>query len=120
MEYQELIEFIGRSIEVAGVAVIVLGAVVATISFVRDWLKSDEILNPYKIYRENLGRAILLGLEFLLAGDIIRSVAVQPTFVSVGILAIIVLIRSFLAVELEMEIDGKWPWQPSREKHKQE
>lgn len=112
MSYQELIEFIGRCIEVAGVAVIVFGALLATGSFIRDWFKSEQILNPYKIYRENLGRAILLGLEFLLAGDIIRSVAVQPTFISVGILSIIVGIRSFLAVEVEMAIDGKWPWQP--------
>lgn len=120
MSYQELIEFIGRAIEIVGVGVIVFGALLATVSFLKNWFKTDEILNSYKVYRENLGRAILLGLEFLLAGDIIRSVAVQPTFVSVGILAIIVIIRSFLAVELEMEIDGKWPWQSSRDRHKQD
>lgn len=120
MSYQELVEFIGRAIEIVGVGVIVFGALLATVSFLKNWFKTDEILHSYKVFRENLGRAILLGLEFLLAGDIIRSVAVQPTFVSVGILAIIVIIRSFLAVELEMEIDGKWPWQPSRDRHKQD
>ena len=62
-------------------------------------------------FRQGLGRAILLGLEFLVAGDIIRTVGVSPTFTSVGVLAIIVLIRTFLSFELELEIDGRWPWQ---------
>lgn len=120
MAYKDLIEIISRIIEISGIAIIVCGGIMATIVFVHAWFKTDEILQTFKTYRENLGRAILLGLEFLLAGDIIRSVAVQPTLISVGILAIIVVIRSFLAIELEMEIEGKWPWQHGKEKHKQE
>jgi hypothetical protein len=65
----------------------------------------------YVRYRRALGRAILLGLEFLVAGDIIRTVAISPTFTSLGILAIIVAIRTFLSTELELEIEGRWPWQ---------
>ncbi len=61
--------------------------------------------------RSRLGRAILLGLELLVAGDIIRTVAVTPTFTSVGVLAIIVAIRTFLSFTLEVEIAGRWPWQ---------
>jgi len=68
-------------------------------------------LNFYRSYRQLLGRSILLGLELLVAADIIRTVAVTPTFVSVGVLAIIVLIRTFLSFSLELEITGRWPWQ---------
>ena len=66
----------------------------------------------YRDCRQSLGRAILLGLEFLVAGDIIRTVAIAPTFTSVGVLGIIVLIRTFLSATLTVEIEGRWPWQP--------
>ncbi|NYI96980.1 DUF1622 domain-containing protein [Streptomonospora nanhaiensis] len=65
----------------------------------------------YRPYRQGLGRAILLGLELLVAADIIRTVAVAPTFRSVGVLAGIVLIRTFLSFSLEVELEGRWPWQ---------
>lgn len=68
-------------------------------------------LGFYRSYRQLLGRSILLGLELLVAADIIRTVAVTPTFASVGVLAIIVLIRTFLSFSLELEITGRWPWQ---------
>ena len=70
-----------------------------------------EKLSFYRSYRQLLGRSILLGLELLVAADIIRTVAVTPTFVSVGVLAVIVLIRTFLSFSLELEITGRWPWQ---------
>ena len=72
-------------------------------------------LSVYRSYRQLLGRSILLGLELLVAADIIRTVAVTPTFESVGVLAIIVLIRTFLSFSLELEITGRWPWQTQRE-----
>ncbi|MFF3916981.1 DUF1622 domain-containing protein [Streptomyces sp. NPDC001852] len=65
----------------------------------------------YRGYRRRVGRSILLGLEFLVAGDIIRTVAVAPTYASVGVLAVIVGIRTFLSFSLELEITGQWPWQ---------
>jgi uncharacterized membrane protein len=65
----------------------------------------------YRQYRGDLGRAILLGLEFLVAADIIGTVAVDPTFRSLGVLGLIVLIRTFLSFALEVEIQGRWPWQ---------
>ncbi len=71
----------------------------------------SEPLSVYRSYRQLLGRSILLGLELLVAADIIRTVAVTPTFESVGVLAIIVLIRTFLSFSLELEITGRWPWQ---------
>ncbi|SIR64890.1 Protein of unknown function [Microbacterium sp. RURRCA19A] len=65
----------------------------------------------YSRFRRFLGRSILLGLELLVAADIIRTVAVTPTLASVGVLAAIVLIRTFLSWSLELEITGRWPWQ---------
>lgn len=111
MEYREIIELIGRAVEITGVFIIVTGIFLATIIFAYQWFKARRILDEYRAYRRHLGRSILLGLEFLVAGDIISSIAVPPTLTSVFVLAIIVLIRSFLAIELEMEIEGKWPWQ---------
>ena len=71
--------------------------------------------DPYKQLRSNLGRSILLGLELLVAGDIINTVAVEPTLASLAVLAGIVLIRTFLSVSLEVEIEGRWPWQSASE-----
>ena len=65
----------------------------------------------YRRFRQQLGRTILLGLELLVVGDIVRTVAAQPTLTSVAILAIIVLIRTFLSFSLEVELTGRWPWQ---------
>jgi uncharacterized membrane protein len=65
----------------------------------------------YRALRANLGRAILLGLEFLVAADIIGTVAIEPSFRSLGVLALIVAIRTFLSFSLELEISGRWPWQ---------
>jgi len=67
----------------------------------------------YRIVRTVFGRSILLGLEFLVAADIIRTVAVQPSLQNVAVLGLIVLIRTFLSFSLEVEIDGRWPWQPA-------
>lgn len=100
----------------AGVAVMVTGAVVSIPMALRGFQprrrpEGSEPLSVYRSYRQLLGRSILLGLELLVAADIIRTVAVTPTFESVGVLAIIVLIRTFLSFSLELEITGRWPWQ---------
>ncbi|MBG6192406.1 putative membrane protein [Arthrobacter sp. CAN_A212] len=112
MDLQNVVEIIGTGIEVAGVLVIVAGMLVATLLAAAALMKRKE-RDIYDTYRRRLGRSILLGLEFLVAGDIIRTVAVTPTFYSVGVLALIVLIRTFLSFSLELEITGKWPWQKS-------
>jgi uncharacterized membrane protein len=111
IEFVPIIELCGRIMEVAGVAIIVVGAIVATIVYLRDVQRGVAQPIRFRNYRQAIGRAILLGLEFLVGGDIIRSVAVEPTFQSVGVLAIIVLIRTFLSLELELETEGRWPWQ---------
>jgi uncharacterized membrane protein len=109
MSFSDVVEFAGKCIDGAGVAVIVAGSVIAS-GFYLLRPRPDE-LAAFRLYRQRLGRVILLGLEFLVAGDIIRTVAISPTFRSVGILAVIVLIRSFLSFTLELEISGRWPWQ---------
>jgi uncharacterized membrane protein len=111
MPIEDLISLVSRAVEVAGIAVIVLGAVIATIVFLMHLRPSAGIPDSYRAYRQSIGRAILLGLELLVAADIIRTVAISPTFASVGVLAAIVLIRTFLSFTLELEISGRWPWQ---------
>lgn len=111
MEFGDIVELVGKGMDGAGVGVTVVGAIIATVVFLGRLRGGVSIDDPYRQYRKAIGRAILLGLEFLVAGDIIRTVAIAPTFRSVGILAIIVGIRTFLSLELELEIDGHWPWQ---------
>lgn len=110
MDIFSIVNTFGLVLDLLGVIVMVLGVFVCTILFVSKWAHDGSIQPSYKAYRRNMGRVILIGLEILVAGDIIRSVAGQPTFTSVGILAIIVLVRSFLSITFEMEVDGKWPW----------
>ena len=112
MEFQEIVDLVGRSVDAVGVAVIVLGALLATGVAGRQLIRREG--SVYVDYRRRLGRSILLGLEFLVAADIIGTVAVAPTFESVGVLAIIVAIRTLLSFTLELEITGRWPWQHER------
>lgn len=113
MDFEAVVRAIGTAIDVAGVMVIVIGAVLATARFTARVLRGDSTTAAYRHFRQGLGRAILLGLEFLVAGDIIRTVAISPTFTSVGVLAGIVAIRTFLSFSLEVELEGRWPWQPA-------
>lgn len=106
---------VAKGIEIVGICIIVLGAFLASAVFLRDWIRDRTFLQSYRRYRERLGQAILLGLEFLVAADIIGTVAVDPTFRNVGILGAIVAIRTFLSFALEVEIQGRWPWQQSKD-----
>lgn len=109
MEFQDAMELVGKVVDVAGVAIVVLGVSYASVVGVARLTR--RLTNVYESYRRLLGRSILLGLEFLVAADIIRTVAVTPTFRSVGVLALVVVIRTFLSFSLELEITGRWPWQ---------
>jgi uncharacterized membrane protein len=108
--FKQAMDTTGTAVDGAGVIVIVFGALVATLLFLVR-VRNQRPANEYRNYRQNLGRAILLGLELLVAGDIIRTVAVEPTLEQVGVLALIVLIRTFLSFSLEVELEGKLPWQ---------
>jgi Predicted membrane protein len=113
MEYfRHIMEIVGTSVDGVGVFIVAAGMVVATVrlvSLLRD--RPHDTGDYYSLYRQDVGRAILLGLEFLIAGDIIRTVVVAPTLQNVVVLGLIVLIRTFLSLSLQLEIEGKLPWQ---------
>ncbi len=106
---------IAVAIEIMGIAVIAKGAVTASLAFVRDWFGALEALGACYDHRILMGQAILLGLEYLVAADIIRTVAVRPTFQNVGVLGAIVGIRTFLSFALEIEIEGRLPWRSAND-----
>lgn len=109
IEFGQIIEATGEVIDILGVIAIVVGVLYAIVDA---GLRGLRRLSPvYTRFRRVLGRAILLGLELLVAADIIKTVAVTPTLDSVAVLAVIVLIRTFLSWSLELEISGRWPWQ---------
>ena len=105
------LRWIATGIEITGVAIIVIGAAAATAVFAYTGLLTEGWPAAFRLYRANLGRGILLGLELLVAADIIGTVAVTPSFQNLAVLALIVLIRTFLSFSLEVEIEGRWPWQ---------
>lgn len=115
MELEAIIEAIGLAIDVLGTAVIIGGAVLATILVIARIRSGAPFEEAYGFYRRALGRAIILGLEFMVAGDIIRTVVVAPTIESVAVLGVIVLIRTFLSFSLEIELQGRLPWRRARE-----
>ena len=107
--FQTTMEQIGMTVDAVSVAVIVVGIIAATGRALL--VAPPPGLDRYMAYRQNLGRAILLGLELLVAGDIIKTVAVAPTLQNMAVLGALVLIRTFLSFSLELEINGRWPWQ---------
>jgi uncharacterized membrane protein len=107
--FVEVIETVGKAIDATGVVVIVGGALLAVALTVTRRRQPEG--TSYELFRRQLGRSILLGLEFLVAADIIRTVAVTPTGESVLVLAGVVLIRTFLSFSLQLEMTGAWPWQ---------
>lgn len=115
MSFDDLIETVGKAADGLGVAVTVVGVVGAIVAFGFRVLRPPEpAVDAYQHLRREVGRSILLGLELLIAGDIIRTVAITPTFASAGVLAVIVVVRTFLAFTLEVELTSRWPWQRER------
>jgi uncharacterized membrane protein len=111
-----VVDHIAEGFEVAGLAALVAGAALA-IAVAALRLPREHGRAVYRELRQNLGRAILLGLELLVAADIVRSIARTPTPADVAMLAAIVAIRTFLSFTLEVELEGRWPWQAPREPH---
>lgn len=109
-DFAELTSVIGYAIELVGVAVIVFGALLATLQLLRRWRQtaSEE---RYFNFRRGLGRSMMLGLEFLVAGDIIGTVVVTPSIGDVISLGLVVLIRTVLVFTIHLEVEGRWPWQ---------
>jgi len=102
------IETMANVIEITGILTITIGAAIALVRYA---FKLQAETRSYKILRQELGKAILLGLEFLVAGDIIGTVVIDPTIQQVLSLGLIVLIRTFLSLSLQVELEGRFPWQ---------
>lgn len=103
------IDYITRIIEAIGVLTIFIGLLYSLIIFLISTIKKTS--NRFGNLRQTLGKSILLGLEILIAADIIATVSTEPTLRSVSILGLIVLIRTFLSMSLQVELEGKFPWQ---------
>jgi uncharacterized membrane protein len=106
---RELIEWVALSIEVLAVAVIV-GAIVLAVVPGGRWRTESVRTDIFSDYKRRMGRGLLLGLELLLAADIIGTVALKPTLESLAALGLLAVIRSFLSWSLDVEIEGCWPW----------
>jgi uncharacterized membrane protein len=113
-QFADIISIAGYAIETVGVFVVVLGTCISSVVFIRTFKQLPEGA-AYRTYRRQLGRSIILGLEFLIAGDIIRTVVVADTLQNVAVLGLIILIRSFLSVTLHLEVEGRWPWQTEKQ-----
>ncbi len=112
--FKNVVDTVSQVIDGVGVAVIVTGLLIATGVFLVSQRDLADRPMAYRVYRQQVGKAILLGLEFLVAADIIRTVAVAPTFQGVGVLAVVVAVRTFLSFALDVELEGRWPWQSRR------
>ncbi|WP_019954099.1 DUF1622 domain-containing protein [Yoonia vestfoldensis] len=106
-----ILDTIARILEGAGVVAILVGAVLAVYAGARGVLRRDDGQKVFELFRTRLAKSILIGVEFLIAADIIGTVIVAPSMDSLAVLALIVLIRTFLSFSLEVEIEGRWPWQ---------
>lgn len=104
------VSLVARSLEALGVLTIAVAAATSTFLFLKQLAREGWSVPTYQSYRSQLGRGILVGLEFLVGADIINTVAIAPTLQSATVLGVIVLIRTFLSFSLEVEINGRWPW----------
>ena len=100
--------FTARVVEIVGVGIIVIGAIHATYVVIKK--REDPTEGIYDDFRKHLGRSILLGLEFLVAADIIATVSTKPDMDRVLVLGMVVLIRTFLSFSIQVELEGRFPW----------
>jgi uncharacterized membrane protein len=107
------VELVALLFEAGGTFAMAIGAVVAIGLALRDRAGGGRMV--YRSFRNRLGRAIILGLELLVAADILRTISTEPTLEQVVVLGMVVLIRTFLSFSLEIELEGRWPWQGQRE-----
>ena len=110
MTFVEAMEHIAQGFEIIGAALLVLGLVFAAWVAIRTWLRTRDGRVAYMTLRRSIGGVLLLGIEVLVAADLVHTVAVEPTLTNVGILAMIVIIRTVLSFSLEIEIEGVAPW----------
>ncbi len=110
----EAIEHVGLIIDALGALVILFGIVWGLLAWVRERFKAVDSCEVYQNCRQRIGRAIVLGLEILVASDIIHTVAVEPTFRNAGVLAVLIVVRTFISWTLVLDLEQRWPWQPEK------
>lgn len=110
MHFTEAMEMVARGFEVVGAAVMVFGMVWCAVLSVGAWRRTRDGAHAYQTLRRSIGAVLLLGIEVLVAADLIHTVAVEPTLANVGVLGLIVIIRTILSFSLEIEIEGMAPW----------
>ncbi len=110
MHYEEFVEHVVKVVEAIGAGIMVLGGLWVLVAYVFATARPESREGAYQQLRQSLGRVILLGLEVLIIGDIVRTIIVDPTVESVAVLGLIVIIRIILSFSLEVEMDGTWPW----------
>ena len=108
---QQWIEFVSLGIELLAIAIIVVAIVYGTGRYLMQSTSRPPQAGAYEAYKVRLGKSLLLGLEILVAADVVRTVALEPSLESVSILGILVVIRTFLSWSLVVEIEERWPWQ---------
>lgn len=106
----EIFDTVARVFEFVGVGAMAVGIVVATVLAIRSWVASRDGARAFKTLRDSIGLVILLGLEILVAADLVRTVTSTPSLTDAVVLAIVVLIRTVLSLSLQVEIDGVAPW----------
>ena len=111
--FSEIIGVVGYAIEIAGVVVILAGLLAASYRYARRWSAGAAADGSYQDFRRDLGRALMIGLEFLVAGDIVRTVVVSNSLTDVAGLGLLVLVRTVLVFTIHLEVEGRWPWQPA-------
>jgi uncharacterized membrane protein len=114
MAFQVIVEWVAHGLEGMGIAVVSVGGSAAMINFVRRLIAGDAFEAESGVLRERLARATLLGLEFLVAADIIATVAAVPTLARLLMLTGVILLRTFLSATLMLEVEGRWPWSVAR------
>jgi uncharacterized membrane protein len=110
---RDLALWTSQALDIAAFAVVLIAVALSTAAFLVRVTQTGFLAN-YRDYRANLGRGILLGLEILIAADILKSVVVDPTLQGIAVLGGIVLIRTFLSISLDVEINGHWPWKTTQ------
>jgi uncharacterized membrane protein len=108
--YEHTISEVSKGAELAGIGVLLAGGLYSLVTFATA-IAQRTTTDAYDDLRSTLGRSILIGLEILVGADIIRTIAISPTFTSVGVLGLVVVVRTFLSFSLEAELEGQWPWQ---------
>jgi uncharacterized membrane protein len=110
MSFDEVISDTAKVVEAVGAGIMIVGGLAALIVFASSCCRPSYRLGAYARLRQNLAKVILLGLEILIVGDIVRTIIVDPTLESVAVLGLIVVIRIILSFSLEVEVEGTWPW----------